>query len=151
MDQFYNFLNNNYLIIKSLHVISMVAWMAAMLYLPRLFVYHTTVKNKESSELLKIMEYRLQKYIMNPAMVFTLIFGFLLLKIKGIINWNEIWIYFKLFCVLLLIIIHHLLIKYRKDFYYDKNFHSKRFFKIINEIPTILLIIIIFLVYLKPF
>tara|TARA_B100000029_G_scaffold51006_1_gene46432 strand:- start:18150 stop:18605 length:456 start_codon:yes stop_codon:yes gene_type:complete len=151
MDQIYNFINNNYLIIKSLHVISMVSWMAALLYLPRLFVYHTTVKNKESNELLKIMEYRLQKYIMSPAMVFTLIFGLLLVKVKGIIDWSEIWMYFKLFCVFLLIIFHHLLIKYRKDFFYDKNIHSKKFFKIINEIPTVLLIIIIFLIYLKPF
>tara|TARA_Y100000590_G_C15473758_1_gene921225 strand:- start:146 stop:601 length:456 start_codon:yes stop_codon:yes gene_type:complete len=151
MEHFNNFINNNYLVIKSLHVISMVAWMAALLYLPRLFVYHTTVKSKESSELLKIMEYRLQKYIMTPAMISTIIFGFFLIKIKEIIDWSQIWIYLKLFCVVLLILIHHLLIKYRKDFLNDKNYHSKRFFKIINEIPTVLLIIIIFLVYLKPF
>ena len=90
MQNFILFLNNNYLLIKAFHVISMVAWMAALLYLPRLFVYHTTVKkNSEASEMLKIMEYRLQKYIMTPAMILTIFFGILLIKIDGIINWSE--------------------------------------------------------------
>tara|TARA_Y100000590_G_scaffold380888_1_gene449548 strand:- start:2433 stop:2891 length:459 start_codon:yes stop_codon:yes gene_type:complete len=147
-----NFLNNNYLLLKALHVISMISWMAALLYLPRLFVYHTTVKKKtEASEMLKIMEYRLQKYIMNPAMVATIFFGILLLNVKNVINWNEKWIYIKLFLVLGLIIVHHLLIKFRKDFYYDRNTHSKKFYKILNEVPTIFLIFIILIVYLKPF
>ena len=147
-----NFLNNNYLLLKALHVISMISWMAALLYLPRLFVYHTTVKKKtEASEMLKIMEYRLQKYIMNPAMVATIFFGILLLNVKNVINWNEKWIYIKLFLVLGLIIVHHLLIKFRKDFYYDRNTHSKKFYKILNEIPKIFLIFIILIVYLKPF
>ena len=152
MQNFILFLNNNYLLIKAFHVISMVAWMAALLYLPRLFVYHTTVKkNSEASEMLKIMEYRLQKYIMNPAMVATIFFGILLLNVKNVINWNEKWIYIKLFLVLGLIIVHHLLIKFRKDFYYDRNTHSKKFYKILNEVPTIFLIFIILIVYLKPF
>ena len=87
MQNFILFLNNNYLLIKAFHVISMVAWMAALLYLPRLFVYHTTVKkNSEASEMLKIMEYRLQKYIMTPAMILTIFFGILLIKIDGIIK-----------------------------------------------------------------
>ena len=147
-----NFLNNNYLLLKALHVISMISWMAALLYLPRLFVYHTTVKKKtEASEMLKIMEYRLQKYIMNPAMVATIFFGNLLLNVKNVINWNEKWIYIKLFLVLGLIIVHHLLIKFRKDFYYDRNTHSRKFYKILNEVPTIFLIFIILIVYLKPF
>ena len=147
-----NFLNNNYLLLKALHVISMISWMAALLYLPRLFVYHTTVKKKtEASEMLKIMEYRLQKYIMNPAMVATIFFGILLLNVKNVINWNEKWIYIKFFLVLGLIIVHHLLIKFRKDFYYDRNTHSKKFYKILNEVPTIFLIFIILIVYLKPF
>ena len=152
MQNFILFLNNNYLLIKAFHVISMVAWMAALLYLPRLFVYHTTVKkNSEASEMLKIMEYRLQKYIMNPAMVATIFFGILLLNVKNVINWNEKWIYIKLFLVLGLIIVHHLLIKFRKDFYYDRNTHSKKFYKILNEVPTIFLIFIILIFYLKPF
>ena len=152
MQSFNNFLVNNYSLIKAFHVISMVAWMAALLYLPRLFVYHTTAKkNSDTSEMLKIMEYRLQKYIMNPAMLLTLLFGIFLLKTDGVINWGEKWIYFKLLAVFLLLLVHHLLTKYRKDFYMDNNNRSKKFYKILNEVPTVLLVIIILLVYLKPF
>ena len=151
MQNFNNFLVDNYSLIKALHVISMVAWMAGLLYLPRLFVYHTTVeKNPNASEMLKTMEYRLQKYIMTPAMLLTLLFGILLLKTDGIINWKEKWIYFKLLSVLLLLFVHQLLTKYRKDFFLNNNTHSKKFYKILNEVPTILLILIILLVYLKP-
>ena len=88
---------------------------------------------------------------MNPAMILTIFFGFLLLKTDGIINWSEKWIYFKLLGVFLILIVHHLLSKYRKDFFMDNNIRSKKFYKILNEIPTVLLIIIILLVYLKPF
>ena len=152
MQTFNNLLINNYSLIKAFHIISMVAWMSAILYLPRLFVYHTTVKrNSEASKMLKIMEYRLQKFIMNPAMLFTIIFGVFLLKTNGIINWTEKWIYFKLFGVFLLLVVHNLLGRYRKDFFLDKNKHSGKFYKILNEVPTILLIVIILLVYLKPF
>ena len=152
MQTFNNLLINNYSLIKALHIISIVAWMSAILYLPRLFVYHTTVKrNSEASKMLKIMEYRLQKFIMNPAMLFTIIFGVFLLKTNGIINWTEKWIYFKLLGVFLLLVVHNLLGRYRKDFFLDKNKHSGRFYKILNEVPTILLIVIILLVYLKPF
>ena len=152
MQSFNNFLVNNYSLIKAFHVISMVAWMAALLYLPRLFVYHTTVKkNSDTSEMLKIMELRLQKYIMNPAMLLTLLFGIFLLKTGDLVNWREKWIYFKLLAVFLLLLVHYLLAKYRKDFFLNKNRHSKKFYKILNEIPTILLILIILLVYLKPF
>ena len=152
MQTFNNLLINNYSLIKAFHVISIVAWMSAILYLPRLFVYHTTVKrNSEASKMLKIMEYRLQKFIMNPAMLFTIIFGVFLLKTNGIINWTEKWIYFKLLGVFLLLVVHNLLGRYRKDFFLDKNKHSGRFYKTLNEVPTILLIVIILLVYLKPF
>ena len=152
MQTFNNLLINNYSLIKAFHVISIVAWISAILYLPRLFVYHTTVKrNSEASKMLKIMEYRLQKFIMNPAMLFTIIFGVFLLKTNGIINWTEKWIYFKLLGVFLLLVVHNLLGRYRKDFFLDKNKHSGKFYKILNEVPTILLIVIILLVYLKPF
>ena len=152
MQTFNNLLINNYSLIKAFHVISIVAWMSAILYLPRLFVYHTTVKrNSEASKMLKIMEYRLQKFIMNPAMLLTIIFGVFLLKTNGIINWTEKWIYFKLLGVFLLLVVHNLLGRYRKDFFLDKNKHSRKFYKILNEVPTILLIVIILLVYLKPF
>ena len=130
----------------------MVAWMAALLYLPRLFIYHTAVKkNSEASEMLKTMEYKLQKFIMNPAMLFTIFFGVLLLKTGGIINWAEKWIYFKLLAVIILLVVHYSLTRYRKTFFMDKNDNSANFYKILNEVPTILLIIIILLVYLKPF
>ena len=152
MQIFNDFLINNYSLIKAFHVISMVAWMAAILYLPRLFVYHTTVKEKsEESKLFKIMEYKLQKFIMNPAMVLTVFFGILLIKTDGVVNWEEKWIYYKLLGVLLMLGVHYLLVKYRKDFYMDKNKHTVKFYKILNEVPTILLIVIILLVYLKPF
>ena len=152
MQNFNNFLVNNYSLIKAFHVISMVAWMATLLYLPRLFVYHTTVKkNSESSEMLKIMEYRLEKFIMNPAMLLTILFGVFLLRTEGVVNWNEKWIYFKLSAVVLMLVLHYLLMGYRKGFFLDKNKHSKKFYKIFNEVPMILLIIIVLLVYLKPF
>jgi putative membrane protein len=152
MQSFNNFLANNYSLIKASHVISMVAWMAALLYLPRLFVYHTTVKkNSEPSQMLKIMEYRLEKFIMNPAMLLTILFGVFLLRTEGVVNWNEKWIYFKLSAVVLLLVLHYLLMGYRKGFFLDKNKHSKKFYKIFNEVPMILLIIIVLLVYLKPF
>ena len=151
MLSFNNLLVNNYSLIKAFHVISMVAWMAALLYLPRLFVYHTTVKkNSESSEMLKIMEYRLEKFIMNPAMLLTILFGVFLLRTEGVVNWNEKWIYFKLSAVVLMLVLHYLLMGYRKGFFLDKNKHSKKFYKIFNEVPMKLLIIIVLLVYLKP-
>ena len=152
MQTFNNLLTNNYSLIKAFHVISMVAWMSALLYLPRLFIYHTAAKKKsEASEMLKTMEYKLQKFIMNPAMLFTIFFGVLLLKTGEIINWTEKWIYFKLLAVIILLVIHYSLTRYRKTFFMDKNDNSAKFYKILNEVPTILLIIIILLVYLKPF
>ena len=97
MQSFNNFLVNNYSLIKAFHVIFMVAWMAALLYLPRLFVYHTTVKkSSDASEMLKIMEYRLQKYIMTPAMLSTLLFGILLLKLGCIKAFNKLSVFLKL-------------------------------------------------------
>ena len=101
--------------------------------------------------MLKIIEYRLQKFIMNPAMILTLFFGALLSKTEGIIDWKSMWIYIKLLSVLCLVGIHYKLFIYRKDFFYDKNTKTKKFYRIINEIPTLLLIIIIIMVYVKPF
>ena len=147
-----NFLNNNYLWIKAFHVISVIAWMVGLLYLPRLFVYHsTTNKNSDSSKMLKIMEYRLQKFIMDPAMITSIFFGILLLKIRGTVDWQSIWIYIKLFSVLSLVFIHYKLSVYRKNFFNDSNIKTKNFYKIVNETPTLLLIIIIIMVYTKPF
>ena len=139
-------------IIKAIHIFSVISWMAGLLYLPRLFVYHSTVeKNSDSSEMLKTMEYRLQKFIMTPAMISSVFFGILLLKTKGVVDWQSLWIYIKLFSVLCLLFVHHKLSIYRKDFSNDTNTKSKNFYKIINEIPTLFLIIIIIMVYVKPF
>ena len=133
MQNFNDFLINNYPLIEAFHVISMVAWMAAILYLPRLFVYHTTAKKKsDASEMLKIMEYRLQKFIMDPAMVTSIFFGILLLKIRGTVDWQSIWIYIKLFSVLSLVFIHYKLSVYRKNFFNDSNTKTKNFYKIVN-------------------
>ena len=104
-----------------------------------------------NSQMLKIMEYRLEKFIMNPAMLLTILFGVFLLRTEGVVNWNEKWIYFKLSAVVLMLVLHYLLMGYRKGFFLDKNKHSKKFYKIFNEVPMILLIIIVLLVYLKPF
>ena len=143
---------NTYLLFKSIHLIVVISWMAGLLYLPRLFVYHSTVKkNSDSSEMLKTMEYRLQKFIMAPAMISSIFFGMLLLKTKGVVDWQSVWIFIKLFSVLCLLFIHHKLSIYRKDFFNDINIKSKNFYKIINEIPTLFLIIIIIMVYVKPF
>ena len=97
------------------------------------------------------MEYRLQKFIMTPAMISSVFFGILLLKTKGVVDWQSLWIYIKLFSVLCLLFVHHKLSIYRKDFSNDTNTKSKNFYKIINEIPTLFLIIIIIMIYVKPF
>ena len=152
METIYNFFLNYYLWFKALHVVAIISWMVGLLYLPRLFVYHSTAEEgSNSSEMLKIMEYRLQKFIMNPAMIASVFFGVLLLKTEGIVDWQSVWIYIKLFSVLALIFLHYKLSVYRKNFFNDSNTKTKKFYKIINEIPTLLLIIIIIMVYIKPF
>lgn len=140
---------DSYLIIKSLHIISVIAWMAGMLYLPRLFVYHTKAqKGGELDETLKIMERKLLRIIINPAMILTFVFGFWLVYYIG---FSGGWLHAKLFLVVLLSAFHGFLAKCRKDFEKGENKKSEKFYRIINEIPTLLMIIIIFLVVLKPF
>ena len=125
--------------------------MVGLLYLPRLFVYHSTAEEgSNSSEMLKIMEYKLQKFIMTPAMIVSIGAGIVLLITKNI-DWTTKWLYIKLIAVSGLVYIHYLLARYRKLFSIDKNTHTKNFYKILNEIPTVLLIIIIIMVYIKPF
>ena len=151
MESLQNFLLNNYLWIKAFHVIAVISWMAGLLYLPRLFVYHAKAKQgTESSEMLKIMEYKLQKFIMNPAMIAAIFFGVLLLIVKDV-EWSKKWIYIKLIAVLGFVFVHHFLAKYRKNFKDDNNIHSSTYFKILNEVPTVLLVIIIIMIYIKPF
>ncbi len=146
------FLQNAYLWIKAFHIISVISWMAAMLYLPRLYVYHCEATvGSELSEKLKIMEYRLLKYIMTPAMLATYLTGLGLLFTPGLIIWSEGWIYAKLFLVLLLTATHGLFAKYRIDFQNDQNKNTQKFYRILNEVPTVLMIGIVILVITKPF
>ena len=138
--------------IKSLHVISMIAWMAGMLYLPRLFVYHCDVKRGTAeSERFKVMERRLFKLIINPAMISTWCLGLLLVATPGIVDWGAGWWHVKLLCVLLMSGVHGVLSARRRDFLADRNTKPQRYFRILNEVPTLLMIIIVFMVIARPF
>ena len=145
---------NTYLLFKSIHLIAVISWMAGLLYLPRIFVYHSdAVKNNKSEDLIstfKIMERRLFIYIMNPAMIVSWIFGGLLIYTIGIDNLNALWLQLKLLFVIILTIYHFFLFQCLRKFIGNNNFFSPKFYRIINEIPTILLIVIIFLVVFKP-
>jgi putative membrane protein len=138
--------------IKALHVISVVAWMAGLLYLPRLFVYHAAARpGSDAAETFKLMERRLLKGIMTPAMIATYAFGIALLLTPGIVEWRHGWIYVKLGAVLALTVSHGLLARWRRDFEGDRNSRAPRFYRFVNEIPTVLLILIVIMVVVKPF
>ena len=142
---------NTYLTFKALHLIAVISWMAGLLYLPRIFVYHAeTRENKGQSETFKLMEKRLYFYIMNPAMILSWIFGVLLIHSQGIISLSLLWMKIKLGLVIILTAYHFYLLAVLKDFQIDSNTKSSKFFRVINEVPTILLIIIIFIVIFKP-
>ena len=142
---------NYYLLFKSLHLIAVISWMAGLLYLPRIFVYHAENNTeKKASEIFKIMERRLMFYIMTPAMILSWFFGIFLILINGISITLNLWVQTKLFLVVLLTIYHLFLGYYLRKFALDENKKSAKFFKIINEIPTILLILIIFVIIYKP-
>jgi putative membrane protein len=137
--------------IKSLHVISIIAWMAGMLYLPRLFIYHCDAEpGSDKSETFKIMERRLLRAIINPAMIASFVFGGLLLAIPGVVDWSTWWIYAKITLVLAMAGMHGMFSKWRKDFEADRNLKTAKSFRIANEIPTILMIAIVILVIVKP-
>jgi putative membrane protein len=138
--------------IKAMHIVSVVAWMAGLLYLPRLFVYHAAApKGSELSETFKTMERRLLRGIMNPAMIAVYVFGALLLLTPGIVDWGRGWIWAKLALVGALTVFHHLLGRWRKEFAEDRNSRPQRFYRAVNEAPTLLLIAIVILVAVKPF
>lgn len=137
---------------KAFHIIAMVAWMAGMLYLPRLFVYHCEVSpGSRESERFKMMERRLLKQIVNPAMMATWFFGVLLVLTPGILDWSAGWWHVKLTAVLLMSGLHGAFSRWRRDFLEDRNRRSQRFFRIANEIPTLLLIVIVIMVVVRPF
>ena len=143
---------NSYLLFKSLHLIAVISWMAGLLYLPRIFVYHVeNLKDKNTSSTFKIMERKLYFYIMTPAMILTWVFGLVLISSLGPEVFSATWIKLKLLLVILITIYHFYLSKLLSDFNLDKNSKSSKFFRIINEVPTILLILIVFIVVFKPF
>ena len=142
---------NTYLLFKSLHLIAVISWMAGLLYLPRIFVYHTeNINQKETSKIFKVMERRLFNYIMMPAMILTWIFGIILIGNLGTHVIYELWVILKGILVLLLTHYHFYLGKCVRLFAADQNTKSSKFFRIINEVPTILLILIVFIVVFKP-
>jgi putative membrane protein len=146
------FLASYYLWIKALHVIGVIAWMAGMLYLPRLYVYHcATEPGSPQSETFKVMERRLLRAIMNPSMAAAFLFGGLLLGIPGIVDWSAGWIWLKLVMVAGLTVMHHLLASWRKAFAEDRNRHSARLFRLVNELPAVMMVVVVVCVIVKPF
>ena len=142
---------NSYLLFKSLHLIAVISWMAGLLYLPRIFVYHVeNLNDQNSSSIFKTMERKLFFYIMMPAMILSWIFGLILILILGIDVFFTLWVKLKLLFVILLTIYHFYLFKLLKDFSLNRNTKSSKFFRILNEVPTILLILIVFIVIFKP-
>ena len=138
--------------IKGLHIISVIAWMAGMLYLPRLYVYHAdAAPGSDKSETFKVMERRLLRAIINPAMIATFLFGALLLGTPGIVDWGSGWIWVKLAAVLVLSGFHGALSKWRKEFEADRNARPAKFYRAMNEVPTLLMILIVLMVAAKPF
>ena len=141
---------NSYLLFKSLHLIAVISWMAGLLYLPRIFVYHSENNNEIIMNVFKTMERKLFFYIMMPAMILSWIFGFILILTIGIDIFFTLWVKLKLLFVILLTIYHFYLSKLLKDFSLNRNTKSSKFFRILNEVPTILLILIVFIVIFKP-
>ena len=142
---------NTYLLFKSLHLIAVISWMAGLLYLPRIFVYHVeNSEKKEAKEIFETMERKLYFYIMRPAMIATWFFGIILIYINGLDVLSQLWMHIKLGLVVLLTIYHEYLGICLKSLKLKTNTKTSKFFRIINEVPTILLIFIIFIVIFKP-
>ena len=141
---------NVYLTFKALHLIAVISWMAGLLYLPRIFVYHSESDHESQKSVFKTMERRLYNYIMMPAMLLSWIFGLLLIHSLGFTIFSELWMQIKTIAVTILTYYHFTLGRYLNDFALDKNKKSSKFFRIYNEIPTIILIVVIFIVIFKP-
>ena len=142
---------NLYLLFKSLHLIAVISWMVGLLYLPRIFVYHVeNFQKKEATEVFEIMEKRLYNYIMRPAMLLSWLLGIILILIIGIESFSFLWLQIKFGLVVLLTIYHEYLGKCMRLLKLGKNEKSSKFYRIINEIPTVLLIIIVFIIIFKP-
>ena len=141
---------NFYLLFKSLHLIAVISWMAGLLYLPRIFVYHSEASHDSQKQVFKTMERKLYNYIMMPAMLLSWLFGILLIYSLGFNIFKELWMQIKIVSVLILTHYHFMLGKYLQDFATDSNRKSSRFYRIINEVPTIILIVVVFVVVFKP-
>jgi putative membrane protein len=143
---------DGYLWLRALHIISVIAWMAGLLYLPRLYVYHCQqAPDSPASKTFKMMEGRLLRFIMAPAMVASFVFGIWLIWKLGDAAWSAGWLHAKIALVLLLTALHGMMAKWRRDFARNENRHSERFYRIINEAPTLLMIGIVILAVVKPF
>ena len=142
---------NTYLLFKSLHLISVVSWMAGLLYLPRIFVYHVeNIEKKQTTDIFEVMERKLYNYIMRPAMILTWLFGIVLIYLNGLEIFSQLWMQLKLFLVILLSIFHEYLGKCMNSLQNNSNKKSAKYFRIINEIPTVTLIFVVFVVVFKP-
>ena len=141
---------NLYLLFKSLHLIAVISWMAGLLYLPRIFVYHSEAEDNSQKTVFKIMERKLYNYIMMPAMMLSWLFGILLIHSLELSVFSELWMQIKTIAVIILTYYHFTLGKYLNDFAIDNNQKTSKFFRIYNEIPTVILIVVIFVVIFKP-
>ena len=141
---------NTYLLFKSLHLIAVISWMAGLLYLPRIFVYHSENSNEVVRSVFKTMERKLYNYIMTPAMILSWVFGLILIHERGFQQLASLWLQLKLILVLLLTIYHFYLGSLLNKFKLDQNRKTSKFYRYINEVPTLLLILIIFIVIFKP-
>ena len=141
---------NFYLLCKSLHLIAVISWMAGLLYLPRIFVYHSETLHDSQKQVFKTMERKLYNYIMMPAMLLSWLFGVLLIHSLGFDIFQELWMQIKIILVSTLTYYHFVLGKYLNDFAADNNHKSSKFYRIINEVPTVILIVVVFVVVFKP-
>ena len=141
---------NLYLLFKSLHLIAVISWMAGLLYLPRIFVYHSEADHESQKKVFKTMERKLYNYIMMPAMLLSWLFGVLLLHSLGFSVFFEFWMQIKTILIIILTYYHFTLGKYLNDFANDNNQKTSKFFRVYNEIPTLILIVVIFVVIFKP-
>ena len=141
---------NLYLLFTSLHLVAVISWMAGLLYLPRIFVYHSEATDESQKKVFKVMERKLYNYIMMPAMLLSWLFGVLLIHSLGFEVFSELWMKIKIVLVSILTFYHFLLGKYLGEFAIENNTKSSKYFRIINEVPTIILIVTVFLVIFKP-
>ena len=141
---------NLYLLFKSLHLIAVISWMAGLLYLPRIFVYHSEAEHDSQKDVFKIMERKLYNYIMMPAMLLSWLFGVLLIHSLGLNIFLDLWMQIKFISVIILTYYHFLLGKYLNDFAINDNRKTSKYYRIINEVPTIILIVVVFVVVFKP-